>query len=100
MAKYVVVEFDNNEEADAFVSTLQGDAASMRVVGVYQKPTKFCECADPGDRSTLGQKYNWYVHAACGRPKKLVWQKPRNMMKPEEVLSQRKVLLSVQEPRP
>lgn len=101
MARYVLVSFANDDEAAAFVETLQagGADASMTVEAVWKKPTIFCDCPDPGDRSVLGQKYNWRVHKDCGRPKKGMWQNPRNLLKPEERLSQRQIMLHAQEPR-
>lgn len=100
MARYVLVSFSNDAEAEAFVQTLQaGQDATMTVEAVWKKPTLFCECPDPGDKSVLGQKYNWRVHAACGRPKKGMWQNPRNLLYPDERLVLRQIMLHAREPR-
>lgn len=101
MAKYVLLEFDNDDEAEAFTSVLQDDieTAVMRAVGVYKKPTIFCDCSNPGDKSVLGAKWGWWVHKECGRPKKGNWQNPRNLLKPDEPVKARKQMISLVEPR-
>lgn len=99
MAKYVLLEFDEDSEADAFTETMGQNGASVRTAGVYKKPTIFCDCPNPGDKSVLGNKWNWWVHKGCGRPKKGQWQSPRNLLKPDEKISGRRQLISIAEPR-
>jgi hypothetical protein len=80
MAVYVVVAFDDNAEGKRFVEkvneafeAVDDDYKSRRVVGVWYKPTKFCECtgADAGSNAFMrASKTGWWVHYPCGRPKR------------------------------
>lgn len=80
MARYVLVEFEDNAKAKAFVEKVNGENAAIdmpargfRVRAVWPKPTKFCECTK-ADRSQSsyrrGEKTGWWIHAVCGRPSK------------------------------
>jgi len=99
MARYVVVAFMDNEDADKFVKAINEgdlvypitqvqdslvygtiDKAKVFVRGLFAKPTKFCECANPGDKSVRGAKLGWWVHKDCGRPKANQWQHPKNLL--------------------
>ena len=85
MAKYVVIEFDNDEDADAYINEIKDAEESImgmlsshygapqlaRIVGLYKKPTIFCECQ--GSRKppmgwTRGKKYGWWICTECGKP--------------------------------
>jgi len=102
MAKYVVVEFANDEEADAFAATLAdaGAASSLSVKGVFKKPTQFCTCP-PSDKSVRGKKYGWWVHKDCGKPKRGQWQHARNLLDPVDLHPrQRTIWLGVVEGGP
>jgi hypothetical protein len=90
MARYVLLEFDDNAEADNFVNMLNGGdfdghpaevmpGGTVRVRGVYFKPTLFCECPNPGDRSARGEKWGLWIHRDCGKPKRGNVQHPRNL---------------------
>jgi hypothetical protein len=86
MAKYVLLAFDNDEDADQFIAftnqykvTLIGpqyDATELPTAlrAVYKKPTKFCEgagCTQSGKGRpgfTRGTKYGWWVCANCKKP--------------------------------
>jgi len=71
MAMYVLLSFDDDEEAMNFVDA---NLASMKVEGIYKKPTKFCDALNPihGNKRvhgwTQGQKYGWWICAKCGLP--------------------------------
>src|SRR2546423_1462288 len=83
MAKYVLVEFDDDAEADKLVEFI-GDGIVIpapqeggawqylkpRIRAVFKKPTKFCDCSMGKNAKsfTRGKKYGWWVHAACGKP--------------------------------
>lgn len=90
MARYVVVEFSRNEDAEAFIKDVgeQCKAYRMdgilskvprRIVGVFVKPGKTCECWDAshinyGDKNrehgiALGEKFGWWVCTKCNRPR-------------------------------
>lgn len=96
MARYVLLEFGDNDEANNFVGMLNGGDfdvrsakgpaeaspadGSIRVLGVYFKPTLFCECPNPGDRSARGEKWGLWIHKDCGKPKRGNVQHPRNLI--------------------
>jgi hypothetical protein len=101
MARYILVVIEDNVEADLFVKSLENRTVIFErsrltneerdvevsyahlqgatVRAVWMKPTKFCECAKPGNRSVRGEKYGLYVHLDCKRPKRGAWQHPRNL---------------------
>lgn len=90
MARYVVVEFDSNEEADAFVQQAFSDnkvarktkqPLIMRVVGVFVKPVSTCVCfgwerGNVGAKNwahsdiALGEKFGWWVCTRCNKPRR------------------------------
>jgi hypothetical protein len=109
MAKYVLLQFDKDEDADAFVNILVQDEVSnptkvtIRALGVYKKPTQFCACPDrldPNAKSVVGKKFGWYVHAACGKPRANGWHGPKNLLRPDEHHGRRRLNLMVVEPQP
>jgi len=89
VARYVLIEFDNDAEADSFVVTINGTdspfigTATMRAIGVYQKPTMFCECPGVDDTSVRGAKHGWWLHRKCGKPKRGHVQHPLNKLTPD-----------------
>jgi hypothetical protein len=83
MAKYVLLVFDDDNEADKFVKATQEHVVTrynydsdqtvecnFELRAVYKKPTKFCECTgDMRKRAfTRGTKYGWWVCNKCGKP--------------------------------
>ena len=104
MAKYAILQFDNDEEADAFIGTLQTSlvtATTIRVVAVYKKPTLFCECENPSERSIRGAKWGWWLckNTGCGKPKKGNFQQPRNLVEAEGTRSEhRRLWVNIREP--
>lgn len=83
MARLVVLEFPDNEDAEAFVYGIDAGAigpgpAGVQVAAVYARPTKFCTCTTGfGMKQKQGKmaggftrtrKYGWWVHAVCGKP--------------------------------
>jgi hypothetical protein len=82
MAKYVLLVFDEDEAADAFVHLIEQDSGPAwkfmreqikpQVRGIFKKPTKFCECTRLKGRGFFrGKKWGWWVCSQCGRP---TWQ--------------------------
>ncbi|HVI77654.1 MAG TPA: hypothetical protein VM715_05730 [Candidatus Acidoferrum sp.] len=78
---HVVLEFDSEASAKEFVhENVLYDGWINRlwrgkVIGVFKRPTKFCDCPEvqkvsKGNtyRNVQGQKYGWWVHDKCGRP--------------------------------
>ena len=83
MSMYVLVEFDNDDQAQRLVDAMQGKKA-FRVVGLFKKPTKFCECPPMTDLQqsrevALGERFGWRVHRKCRRARKAP-QAPRNLL--------------------
>lgn len=87
MAVYVLLAFDNDEDARTLVQDMleypdrniltpaQENDVHATVRGVWKKPTVFCECrverAVKGKTTsgwTRGKKYGWWVCAKCGKP--------------------------------
>jgi hypothetical protein len=92
MASYVLLEFADDAEAERFVARTNGgrfawvDPESLtmeqntenaklfrrRVLGIWRKPRKFCQCRGGNDKTfwgyVRGQRFGWWVHARCGRP--------------------------------
>lgn len=93
MAMAVLIEFDDDARAKAFVEKVNGGyhavdqdedgsytSSPRRVTGVWKVPTKFCDCAETGRKMDIkayvrGEKYGWWIHT-CGRPSKF-WVKAR-----------------------
>ena len=75
MAKYLLLRFENDEDADAAI--LQTTTpAHLQIVAVYKAPTVFCECASdssvPMRKQAWGRgiKWGWWVCNFCGKPSK------------------------------
>lgn len=76
MAVYVLLQFDQDDEAKDFVGVVlnaaEGSAwKAMSVWGVFKKPTKFCECTSGRKTfrgSTRGLNYGWWICAQCKKP--------------------------------
>lgn len=88
MARYVILEFEENSDAEEFVKqTHQHNEESRksrlsfqrRVVGVFVKPGKTCVCWDgkwinSGDKNrehgiARGEKFGWWVCTRCNKPR-------------------------------
>lgn len=74
MAKYVVLSFKDNDDADEYVQELTKSfehSLAAEVVGVFQQPTQFCTCQGTKGRIsawTKGLKYGWWVCKRCKKP--------------------------------
>lgn len=98
MARYVLVEFDDNTVAEEFVESLKinggtyyrgadehmhdVDPEKARVRAFFAKPTQFCDCKPPSDRQPLSKNYQWRVCPKCNKPIRGQWQHPRNLLDP------------------
>lgn len=88
MARYVVIEFTDNVDAEAFIQQFDSDNEARRsarepflrrIVGVFIKPGKTCQCWDAGhinygDKNkdagiARGEKFGWWVCTRCNRPR-------------------------------
>jgi hypothetical protein len=84
VARYVLLSFDDNDDAEVFIANLHDVGYLMSVDtrtgvrklaaavrGLWAKPTKYCECKGGGRSGfTRGKKYGWWVHVNCGKPTK------------------------------
>jgi hypothetical protein len=89
MASYVLLEFADDAEAERFVARTNSYfgwidprvlsdpyqialVEKRRVLGIWRKPRKFCQCRGGNDKTfwgyVRGQRFGWWVHARCGRP--------------------------------
>jgi hypothetical protein len=95
--RFVVVQIEDNDEADAFAEAVKHGAVyyaydagngevgfnqswGWEVPQVYAVPTKFCECTDSGEVSAKSKSYGWWVHAKCGKPRPGAMQHPYNLV--------------------
>ena len=66
MTTYILVECEDDNELDNFLEFLR-----PHTVGVFKKPTKFCDCESsrkPPQGWTKGTKYGWWICTMCGKP--------------------------------
>lgn len=83
MAKYVLLNFEDDDAADQFVkdctdypdapilTPVQENEVKAFVRGVWKKPTKFCDCRGGGMKNrgfTRGKKFGWWVCTKCKKP--------------------------------
>ncbi len=71
MARYVLVEVDNNATAERLCAQINnaGEAKGMRVIALFSKATQMCDCVVPVDHSVLGSKLGWRLCPQCRKPK-------------------------------
>lgn len=78
MPRLVVLDFDDNEQAEEFI-----ESGKYNVVGLFARPSLFCDPSDghTGGRGktgrgwTKGKKYGWWVCAVCKKPSRLWGEK-------------------------
>jgi hypothetical protein len=89
MARYVVLSFENDSEANQFVDSIEdGGRVQVQPAGTFggvdtlefneaklvaltMKPTLFCECKMQGKTLygwSKGKKWGLWIHAKCGKP--------------------------------
>lgn len=83
MAKYVLVEFDDDATADEFIKRIHraSKVKAFRLKGIFKKPTAFCACGPLNSTALLarGPKTGWFIHVDCGLPRGRS-QAPRNLL--------------------
>lgn len=77
MARYLLIEFDDNDSADrmrAQIDTAEANGKNFRVAGMFTPPTRWCVCPESGgyhkEEVVRGGKLGWWVHIACRRARK------------------------------
>jgi hypothetical protein len=75
LARLVVLKFEDDDDAEEFEGAAGGSALvigdlynSFSVEGMFQAPTKLCDCADRSDGWRHSDKHGWWLHHGCGRP--------------------------------
>jgi hypothetical protein len=94
--RYLLIEFDDAASADALraqIDNASHKGKRFRVVGLFSKPTGYCQC-DPqnhvttrSNTSTLkrGKKFGWWVCSVCKRPAPSL-SGLRNLLKPRDII--------------
>lgn len=117
MARYILIEVDDNEVAGDLVKALQSEgemhfyhklpgteldyqvkAVKAKVRALFAKPVNFCECP-PSANAVRGKTFGWHVCPTCGKAKKGECQHPRNLLdSPDARLTDRDLYLGIWEP--
>lgn len=98
MARYLLVEVDENDRADKLREKLDA-VPGLRVIGLWFKPTKFCECEGPWENSIRGKKYGVYMCPECKLPRPQgPHQRPMNLLETGVPETMQNVFLSIREP--
>lgn len=99
MPRYLLIEFDSNDAADrmrAQINAAEANGKNFRVVGMFSKTAKLCDCAVRSDKSLRGSKLGWWLCPTCHRPKPGSPQNLVNMLDDEGCPSKyREIFLSV-----
>lgn len=103
MAKYVLLAFDDDKEADLFVESNGKlnetvEAYPYQVHAVFKKPTKFCECTKEQRRGKVGvtgAKFGWFVCGNCHKPAKGGGQTIPNLLEMDQPPWRRQIHLQV-----
>jgi|SRR5687767_3845136 len=101
MARYVVMLFSDDGQADEFVQAVQrqggffflksdghfetanneATAPKVTVEAMYQRPTLFCDCPPESDPKLVQtKKHSWTVHNKCKKPIRTSFQHPNNLI--------------------
>lgn len=78
--RYLLIEFDDNDSADRLRAQIDAANRGFRVVGMFSKASKLCECSTRSDQSVRGAKFGWRLCPECRRPKSAVSQTLYNML--------------------
>jgi hypothetical protein len=111
--RFVVVEIEDNEEADAFIGAIECgyvlysrphpekvdehevvNLTGAKVPAVFAVPTKFCECPDYEGKSVRSKKFGWNVHAKCAKPRATVGLYPNNLLEVGATVKERVYFMS------
>lgn len=98
MARYLLVEIDENSRADKLMDKLDG-VPGIRLIALWFKPTTFCECEGPWENSIRGKKFGIYLCPECKLPRAGgPHQRPLNLLEPGVPETMQNVFLSIREP--
>jgi len=68
MARYLLLEFDDDEPAEKLLGQINDAAARgrpYRVIGMYRRPSVFCKCGNPSGKQVRGARFGWWVCVDC-----------------------------------
>lgn len=83
MARYLLIEFDDNDSADrmrAQINAAEANGKRFRVIGMFSKPGRLCDCSTRTTSSVRGAKFGWWLCPNCRRPKAGGPQTLKNML--------------------
>lgn len=99
MPRYLLVEVDNNETAQTLCARINAAGLAgkgMRVVGMFSKTAKLCDCEVRQEKSIRGSKLGWWLCPVCHKPKSGSPQLLTNMLDDEGCPAKyREIFLSV-----
>ena len=99
MARYLLVQVDRNDTADRLREKLDA-VTGLKVIAMFGKPTRFCSCIEPLDRSLRGPRFGWYICPNCSAPKEdALHSSLINLLEAQETPAKyRNVFLTIREP--
>lgn len=83
MARLVIIEFEDNAQAQKLVDKLTRDALDSkgrRPVGLIPIPRQFCECPSL-TKAGRTVKFGWWICLECKKAQR-GWQSPVNLLQP------------------
>lgn len=99
MPRYLLVELDSNDSADrmrAQINAAEANGKGMRVIAMFSKTAKLCDCLVRSEKSVRGSKLGWWLCPSCHKPKPGSPQTLVNMLDDEGCPSKyREIMLSV-----
>lgn len=96
-SRYLLIEFDSEEQALNLKEKIDASSRAgrpFRVVGLFAKPTKYCECGVGNWTTTKarvsptkrGRKFGWEVCTNCRRPTHAT-SGLVNLVKPRDIIN-------------
>lgn len=80
MARYLLIEVDDNASAERLRAQIDNADKPIRVVGMFSKATQLCECTVRSNKSVRGAKFGWRLCPECRKPKTAGSQVLYNML--------------------
>lgn len=69
MPRYLLVEVDDNATADRLRAQIDNAGKPFRVIGMFSKATKLCDCVERSKTVVKGSKFGWWLCPECRKPK-------------------------------
>lgn len=95
-SRYLLIEFDDEQQATnlrAQIDNASRKGKRFRVVGLFAKPTNYCQCNPERQvtqrgkpaRVKRGAKFGWFVCLECKRPTS-TFSFLTNLLKPSDII--------------